>query len=113
MLLRLWPRLAYLTLFDTLEADRVFAVFDDGQNISGGEPSHRCVVDLQQQLTLSQLSALDSRFALFHLAEVGELPNLRAPLQLEAKFPFFAPDDNRFVDFVGPVIFLLQAIGHH
>lgn len=112
MLLRLWPRLAYLTLFDTLEADRIFAVFDDSQNIPGGEPGHRRFVDLKQQLILGQLAALDCFFSLFHLPEVGELPNLRAPLQLEAKFSLYAPGDDRFVDFVGPVIFFRQALGH-
>lgn len=77
------PSSAYLTLLDTFEADRVFAVFDHGQHVPGSEPGYWHVVDLQQQFILGQFAALDQPLPLLHLAEVGELAVLRAPLQLE------------------------------
>lgn len=104
--------LEHLTLLDTLEADRVFAVLDDGQHVPGGEPGHRHVVDLQQQLVLGQLPALEQTLPRPHLAEVRELAVLRAPLQLEAQLPVLPAGYHRFVDFVGPVVLLLEALRH-
>lgn len=108
-----WPLAPkHLTLLDTFEADRVLAVLDDGQHVPGGEPSHWHVVDLQQQLILGQFSALDQSLPLLHLTEVGELAVFRAPLQLEAQLSVLPTRDHRFVDFVGPVVFLFEALRH-
>lgn len=87
-------------------------MFDHGQHVPSGEPGHRHVVHLEQQLILGQLAALDQSLPLLHLAEVGELAVLRAAPQLEAQLAVLPAAYHRFVDFVGPVVFLLEALRH-
>ena len=95
------------TLLHTLQPDGVPAVPDHGLDVPGGEPGHRGVVDLQEELTpgpagpASPLSSQD-----------GELAELRAPPQLEPQLPLRGPAQDTLMDFVGPVALLLQAFGH-
>lgn len=104
---------ACLTLLDALEADGVLAVLDHGQHIPDGEPGHRGLVHLQQQLLRHQLAAaLIGHLAGLHFPQVGELPILGAPLQLEAQLSLRVPHDHDLVDSARPVAFFLQALGH-
>lgn len=75
-----------VTLFDTLESDRVFAVFDHSVDVPGGESGHRGVVDFQQEFILEELAAVARRSAREKLADDRELSILRAALQLQFSF---------------------------
>lgn len=102
-----------LTLFDTLDPDRVFAVFDHSVDVSGGESGHGGVIDFQQQLILEELAAVAHRTAREKLADNRELSILRAALQLQPQLPLLIPAEDTLVDFVSPVVLpLLQALGH-
>lgn len=100
-------------MFDTLESDRVFAVFDHSVDVPGGESGHRGVVDFQQEFILEELAAVARRSAREKLADDRELSILRAALQLQPQLPLPIPAKDALTDFVGPVVLpLLQALGH-
>lgn len=99
----------HLTLLYTLETYGILAVLDYGEYIPEGEPGHRRVVDLQQKLVLGQFASLYGHLALFHFTKKWKLAILRAPFQIEPQISLLAPGEDRLVDFVGPVVFLLQA----
>ncbi len=101
-----------LTLLHALQPERVFAVLDHGQHIPDGEPRHRCIVDLQEQLVLGQLAALDGHLTLLHLPKIREIAVLGAPFQVEPQLALLIPGEHRFVDFVRPVVLLLQTLWH-
>lgn len=100
----------HLTLLYTLQPYGIFAVLDYGMYIPEGEPGHRRVVDLQKKLVLGQFTALNDHLALFHFTQKWKLAILRAPFQIKPQLPLLTPGEDRLVDFVGPVIFLLQAL---
>lgn len=102
-----------LTLFDTLEPDGVFAVFDHSMDVPGGEPGHRGVVDFQQEFILEEFTAVAHGSAREKLADNRELSILSAALQLQPQLPLLIPAKDTLVDFVSPVVLpLLQALGH-
>ncbi|TNN68761.1 hypothetical protein EYF80_020949 [Liparis tanakae] len=88
-----------LTLFDTLEPDGVFAVFDHGVHVPGGESSHGGVIDFQEELLRAQLAAAARRSAREELADNRELSVLRAALQLQPELPLLIPAEHALVDF--------------
>lgn len=102
-----------LTLFDTLEPDGVFAVFDHSVDVPGGESRHGGVIDFQQEFLLAEFAAVARRSARQKLADHRELSILRAALQLQPQLPLLAPAKDTLVGFVGPVVLpLFQALGH-
>lgn len=105
-----------LTLFDTLESDWVFAVFDHSVDVPGGESGHGGVIDFQQEFILEEFAALaELSSARWELADDRELSILCAALQLQPQpqLPLLIPAKDTLVDFVGPVVLpLLQAFGH-
>lgn len=102
-----------LTLFDTLEPDGVFAVFDHGVHVPGGESSHGGVIDFQQEFILEEFAAVARRSTRGELPDNRELSILRAALQLQPQLPLLIPAKDTLVDFVSPVVPpLLQALGH-
>lgn len=102
-----------LTLFDTLESDGVFAVFDHSVDVPGGESGHRGIIDFQQEFILAEFAAVADRSGREKLADNRELSILCAALQLQPQLPLLIPAKDTLVDFVSPVVLpLLQALGH-
>jgi len=102
-----------LTLFDTLESDGVFAVFDHSMDVPGGESSHRGIIDFQEEFIRPQFAAVAHRCAREKLADNRELSILCAALQLQPQLPLLIPAKDTLMDFVSPVVLpLLQGLGH-
>ena len=102
-----------LTLFDTLQSDGVFAVFDHSMDVPGGESSHRGIIDFQQEFILEEFAAVANCSTREKLADNRELSILRAALQLQPQLPLLIPAKDTLMDFVSPVVLpLLQALGH-
>lgn len=100
----------FLTLFDALEPDGLFAVFDHSVHVPGGQSGHRGIVDLQQEFIRADFAAGSGRSA---RADHRELAVLRAALQLQPPRALLAPAEDTLVDFVGPVVLPLpQTLGH-
>lgn len=99
-----------LTLLYALQPERVFAVLDHGQHIPDGEPRHRRIVDLQEQLVLGQFAALAGHLSLLDLPKVREIAILGAPFQVEPQLALLVSGEHRFVDFVRPVVLLLETL---
>lgn len=100
-------------MFDTLEPNWVFTVFDHSVDIPGGQSSHGSVVDFQQQVLREEFTAVADGSAREERADDRELSALRAALQLQPQRPLLIPAKETLMDSVGPVVLpLLQALRH-
>lgn len=103
------------TWFHRLQADRLPKVPDHSQSVPVGESAHRSAVHLQENVPAAgKPPGVTNQRLRNYVSDVGELSQLRAASYLHHRdqLPGATPRYGALLHFRGPVLLLLQGLGH-